>query len=51
VRFLYHSVRLAESVQTGITEMAVLRQTVNMAGWRLQAVLGTIAIEGLWTCL
>jgi len=22
-----------------------------MAGWRLQAVLGTIAIEGLWTCL
>jgi len=42
---------LVESVQTGTIDTAVLRQTVNMAGWRLQAVHGTIAIEGLWTCL
>jgi hypothetical protein len=25
-------------------ELAVLRQTVNMAGWHLQAVHGTVAI-------
>jgi len=42
---------LVEFVQAGMIEIAVLRQTVNMAGWRLQAVHGTIAIEGLWTCL